>query len=48
MSGENIETKEKLEGFIILKYKKDCLGTGKYKDSIIINYLPKERRTEKL
>jgi NOL1/NOP2/fmu family ribosome biogenesis protein len=45
ISGKNISTKEELSGFVILKHNKDFLGTGKYKEHIIINHVPKERRT---
>ena len=30
--------------FVILKNKNDYIGTGKYKDGKILNYIPKERR----
>jgi len=31
-------------GFVILKHKNDFLGTGKFKDSTILNFVPKARR----
>ena len=42
-TGKDIETNEKLEGFIILKHKKDFLGTGNYSNGKIYNYISKER-----
>lgn len=30
--------------FLIIKYKKDILGCGRYKEKRIFNYVPKERR----
>jgi NOL1/NOP2/fmu family ribosome biogenesis protein len=30
--------------FIVLKYKDDIIGCGRYKDKRIFNYVPKERR----
>ncbi|MBS3133954.1 hypothetical protein J4214_01860 [Candidatus Woesearchaeota archaeon] len=32
------------ETFVIIRNKKDFIGTGKYKDGKILNYVPKERR----
>ena len=32
------------ESFVIIRNKKDFIGTGKYKDGKILNYVPKERR----
>ena len=31
-------------GFVILKHKNDFLGTGKYKEGKILNYVSKTRR----
>ena len=42
--GNDIKTKEVFEGFILIKNNDDFYGTGKYKDGIILNFLPKERR----
>jgi len=41
---ENIKTEEKLDGFIIIKNKEDYLGSGKYKEGKILNFVPKVRR----
>ena len=42
--GEDIELTKEFNGFVILKYNNDFLGSGKYKNNKIINFLPKERR----
>ena len=47
MQGNDIIVESKnldLNGFIIIKHKKDFLGSGKYKEGKILNYVPKERR----
>ena len=43
MSGEDISCEKTYNGFVIIKYNDNFLGTGKYKDDKIINYVPKER-----
>ncbi len=35
--------KEKLQGFVIIKYKNDYLGAGKVAGEILLNYIPKTR-----
>lgn len=44
--GDDIDIKEEgeLNGFVILRSKKDFLGTGKIKENKILNFLPKTRR----
>ena len=43
--GENLDKECKdCKGFIILKNKKDFLGTGKYANGKILNYVSKARR----
>jgi len=43
--GEDLELECKdCSGFVILKNKKDFLGTGKYKEGKILNYVGKTRR----
>lgn len=32
------------QGYIIIKYKNDFLGTGKYSEGMILNFVPKARR----
>lgn len=44
LNGEDLETDEQFDGFVIIKYKKDFLGSGKYKDGKILNFVPKIRR----
>ena len=42
--GNDIDKEFNVHGFIILKYKKDFIGCGRYKEGKIFNYVPKERR----
>ena len=42
--GEDLEIKENYSGFVILKNNDDFLGTGRYKEGKILNYVGKERR----
>lgn len=42
--GEDLEIKGDYSGFIILKNKKDSLGTGKYANGRILNYVGRGRR----
>ena len=42
--GNDIDKEFNVYGFVILKYKKDFIGCGKYKGGKIFNYVPKERR----
>lgn len=44
MKGLDIEKKSDCSGFVLLKNNKDFIGTAKYKDGKIMNYMPKERR----
>ena len=43
MTGNNIKCNKVYNGFVIIKYEDNFLGTGKYKNNEIINYVPKER-----
>jgi len=43
MKGEEIYTDKEFKSFVILKHNDDYLGTGKYKEGKILNYVPKER-----
>jgi len=43
-SGEDLEIKGDYSGFVILKDNNYFLGTGKYKENRILNYVGKERR----
>ncbi|MBI5398807.1 hypothetical protein HZB03_05055 [Candidatus Woesearchaeota archaeon] len=45
LRGEDIEVDCKdCSGFVILRCGNDFLGSGKYKDGIILNFVPKTRR----
>ena len=44
LKGHDIEKKVKAKGFVILKHNTDYLGTGRYKDNKIFNFVPKTRR----
>jgi NOL1/NOP2/fmu family ribosome biogenesis protein len=44
MYGQDIEYNYNTTGFVILKYKKDFIGCGRYKDGKISNHIPKNRR----
>src|SRR3989344_4752333 len=39
--GNDIEVEKDISGFVILKHNNDFLGSGKYKNNKIINFLPK-------
>ncbi len=38
------EINEDYSGFVIIKHENDFLGTGKYSNGKILNYIPKARR----
>ncbi|MBW3022690.1 hypothetical protein KY308_01135 [Candidatus Woesearchaeota archaeon] len=44
LKGKDLEIETKAEGFAILKYENDFMGTGKVKENKILNYVPKTRR----
>ena len=45
LRGENLVVKDKnYSGFVIIKHKDDYLGTGKIKDCVVLNFVPKIRR----
>ena len=50
MKGEDLEIgdKENYFGFLILKHGNDFLGTGKFKENKILNYVSKSRRISSL
>jgi len=43
-NGQDLEIKENYSGFVIIKHKNDFLGSGKYKNGKILNYVSKSRR----
>lgn len=44
LKGNDLTKELDISGFVIIKHKKDFLGTGKYRDGKILNYVPKARR----
>jgi NOL1/NOP2/fmu family ribosome biogenesis protein len=44
LKGNDIEWKESFKGFAIIRSGKDYLGTGKFKEGTILNFVPKTRR----
>ena len=42
--GNDIEIGTACEGFVIVRNKNDFLGTGKIKDGVLLNFIPKTRR----
>jgi len=42
--GQDIPCETAFEGFVIIKHNDDFLGCGKYKEGMIFNYVPKQRR----
>jgi len=42
--GNDFKVEGEFEGFVILKYEKDYVGSGKYKEGKILNFVPKNRR----
>ena len=43
-NGQDLEINGNYDGFVIIKYNNDFLGTGKYKSDRILNYVSKARR----
>jgi NOL1/NOP2/fmu family ribosome biogenesis protein len=42
--GEDLEVEEDYSGFVIVKHNNDFLGSGKFKNGKILNYVSKSRR----
>jgi NOL1/NOP2/fmu family ribosome biogenesis protein len=42
--GQDIDVEGPYEGFVILKYENDYVGSGKFKEGLILNFVPKTRR----
>ncbi|MBW3019486.1 hypothetical protein KY329_04870 [Candidatus Woesearchaeota archaeon] len=42
--GEDLHINKEFEGFVILKHGKDYIGSGKFKEGKILNFVPKTRR----
>lgn len=46
--GEDLHVPGDFEGFVILKHGKDFIGSGKYKEGKILNFVPKTRRLQQV
>jgi len=46
--GEDLHITEEYQGFVILKHGKDFIGSGKYKEGKILNFVPKTRRLKQV
>lgn len=46
--GEDVDVDTEYEGFVILKHGNDYIGSGRYKDGHIINFVPKARRLQEM
>ncbi len=44
LQGKDIEVEGSFDGFVIIKQGNDFLGSGKFKDGVVFNYVPKTRR----
>ena len=42
--GEDLEINGNFDGFVIIKHNNDFLGSGKFKDGKVLNYVGKSRR----
>ena len=42
--GQDIDVDGQYEGFVILKHGNDYVGSGKFKEGLILNFVPKARR----
>ena len=45
MNGKDFEYNSEFHGFVIIKNKDNILGCGRLKDTTLLNYVQKERRT---
>lgn len=48
MKGESIPTKEINNGYVIVRYNQDYLGSGRIKNGVLLNFIPKVRRVQEL
>ena len=44
LKGEDLEVNGNYSGFVIIKHNDDFLGTGKFKENKVLNYVSKSRR----
>lgn len=42
--GQDVAVEGQYEGFVILKHENDYIGSGKFKEGLILNFVPKARR----
>ena len=48
LRGEDLAKQGEWEGCVIIKYGADFIGSGKYSNGTIYNFVPKTRRTKEL
>jgi hypothetical protein len=46
MSGEDLEVENEGKGYVIVKYKDECLGVGLLKENVIKNQVPRAKRLD--
>jgi len=44
LKGKDLPCSKEYDGFVIIKYGEDYMGTGKYREGMILNFVPKARR----
>lgn len=44
LQGHDLSVEGDFSGFVILKHNDDYVGSGKFKEGLILNYVPKARR----
>ncbi|MFT4303444.1 MAG: methyltransferase RsmF C-terminal domain-like protein [Candidatus Woesearchaeota archaeon] len=44
MMGNDIPSEKEFNGFVIIKNNNDYMGSGKYKEGVILNFVSKQRR----
>lgn len=42
--GQDIELEGSSEGYLIVKYEEDYMGSAKHKENVLMNFVPKNRR----
>ncbi|MBR9677182.1 hypothetical protein GOV04_03505 [Candidatus Woesearchaeota archaeon] len=45
-AGEDIKKDLNMQGFVLVKHRKDFCGTTKHKEGILLNFIPKSRRAK--
>ncbi len=46
--GQDLKMEGDYSGFVILKCRNDYVGTGKYREGLILNFVPKARRLQEV